>query len=82
MDIQGTVRLETAFTWRCPKCGKRFFERSLKANMTDDEIREMIGLIPGESIPEEFNHGDWVMEPETVTCSCGAIYQTEQEENS
>jgi hypothetical protein len=79
MNVTGKIALEQAFTWRCPKCGKRFFERALNANLSDDDLRKMLGLSPVDSIPEEYSNenGGWVMAPETVTCSCGALYEVE-----
>lgn len=69
MDL---VKLETAFTWRCPTCKIRNFSIAVDRELTDDEreyLIENFGSSPGDF--------DLVGAPSVVTCSgCVTKFKT------
>jgi hypothetical protein len=71
------VRLEIAFSWKCPTCGKRNFVRSVPFEWTDDDLRAHMGLQSWEPIPQEVREStECVSAPKKVTCGCGAKFDT------
>ena len=69
------VKLETAFTWRCPSCKVRNFCNAVDRELTDDEreyLIENFGSSPGDF--------DLVGAPHIVTCSkCKTKFKTYDE---
>jgi hypothetical protein len=68
----GVIELRTAYEWTCDKCGRDNFARAVVPESLE-------GLLPDDLDPEDFEGGEWVMKPGTVTCRhCGTTYETEE----
>lgn len=70
------AELQTAYLWTCDNCGRDNFIRSIKCDeqVLDEqerqELRDEHGIQP-------FDIGEWVMQPDEVTCEfCKSTYET------
>jgi hypothetical protein len=66
------VELRMAFAFTCEECGRDSFARAIVPESLE-------GILPEGLDPEEFESGEWVMKPDSVTCShCGLMFETEE----
>lgn len=73
-----SVELMHAFSWICPNCGRRNFERAIELDKSEsdpDEIRKALGLEAWEDVSGI--KGQFTLAPENVTCEkCKTQYET------
>lgn len=69
------VTLEQAWSWACPMCHAQNFEKSVVAELNQEERTEMRihhGI-------EHIETGDWVRQPEHVQCRyCTVTFTTSE----
>lgn len=71
------VELWAAWCWTCDACGKDNFERSVTAEITEEDAQMYASKYGME--PEEFLNGEWHTKPVSVTCDhCQSQYLVEQ----
>jgi hypothetical protein len=73
------ARLLTAYVWDCDDCGAENFERSIIAELHDDEREEMYRhfheLDEWAELPEHWREFQMVTRPDSVTCcECGMVF--------
>lgn len=67
------VELNQAFSWDCPTCGREYFERGIRAEMSQAEERKLRDEL---EIAKSIS-GSFVIAPKQVKCQeCDKEFQT------
>ena len=73
-----TVDLEHAWQWTCPACGRKNTTRQQVAEVTEQDLREAMGLPEWEKPPMDAA-GEWYCSPDTVMCAgCAAVFKARE----
>ena len=80
--IQDKARLLTAYVWDCDACGAENFERSIVAELCDEDreeiFRRLHELDQWAELPEGWRDFQIVSRPDSVKCQqCGAGFEAE-----
>ena len=83
-EMKTKARLLSAYVWDCDNCGAENFERSIVAEMCDDDREEMFrqfhDLDQWAELPSNWRDFQMVTRPDEVTCSeCGMRYEAEDD---
>ncbi len=65
-DMQ--IELHHAWSWTCPVCKTHSYVESVRAQVTDDEIRAELGYDQDDEITEAMRE-DFICAPDIVTCT-------------
>lgn len=62
-----SIALHHAWGWNCPKCSERNYNESVRAPLSDAEVRSELGMEDWEEVTDELRD-DFTMAPQMVTC--------------
>lgn len=78
-----TVELRQAFTWVCDDCLALNVQIPKLSELTDEDrehaYRQFHSMEDWQELPEDWRDFQMCWVPPTVTCQCGAEFQTELE---